>query len=140
MECQRVIFPILCQFRNEKSGIPSLFLAEFNPVWTPQQSFDFYQEDDARSEQEALWNECVDKMVWAFFQIGYVDWETQYHHGKIKYDNEPVENPDGTIKHYRVINNNPESHWFDSVGHDIHQERINEGLSLFAKYFESLWT
>jgi hypothetical protein len=40
---------------------------------------------------------------------------------------------------YEMVDNNPGEHWYDSVGHRLHEERIQEGLELFGKHFRSLW-
>jgi hypothetical protein len=38
-----------------------------------------------------------------------------------------------------MIDTNPEEHWFDAEGLQLHEDRIQEGLNLFAKYFRALW-
>jgi hypothetical protein len=40
---------------------------------------------------------------------------------------------------YRMVDKNPNEHWYDSLGHDLHNERIQEGLELFGKHFRDLW-
>jgi hypothetical protein len=38
-----------------------------------------------------------------------------------------------------MVDKDPNSHWFDGDGLELHEKRIQEGLDLFAKYFRSLW-
>jgi hypothetical protein len=42
-------------------------------------------------------------------------------------------------KAYEMVDENPGEHWYDHIGHELHEERIQEGLELFGKYFRSLW-
>jgi hypothetical protein len=38
-----------------------------------------------------------------------------------------------------MVDKNPGAHWYDAEGHLLHEERIQEGLELFGKYYRSLW-
>jgi hypothetical protein len=38
-----------------------------------------------------------------------------------------------------MVDKNPDAHWYDSEGHTLHEDRIQEGLDLFGKYFRALW-
>jgi len=38
-----------------------------------------------------------------------------------------------------MIDKNPTEHWTDYIGMRIHEERIQEGLELFGKYYRHLW-
>jgi hypothetical protein len=40
---------------------------------------------------------------------------------------------------FQMVDKNPESHWTDFNGMRLHQERIQEGLELFGKYYQNLW-
>ena len=40
---------------------------------------------------------------------------------------------------YKMVDKNPNEHWYDHVGHMKHEERIQEGLELFGKHFRNLW-
>jgi hypothetical protein len=40
---------------------------------------------------------------------------------------------------FKMIDDNPEEHWYDRDGHQLHEDRIQEGLDLFGKHFRSLW-
>jgi hypothetical protein len=42
-------------------------------------------------------------------------------------------------KSYEMKDLNPDQHWLDIAGLELHEERIQEGLNLFGKYFRSLW-
>jgi hypothetical protein len=84
-------------------------------------------------------------MIWAFEQLVKGDYDKQYHHGEPKYDwvktDKQYPNPiTGKMEAtYKMVDKNPSEHWYDTVGHQKHDERIQEGLELFGKYFRSMW-
>lgn len=142
-----IIYPALIQLKQTKNGIPNEFVAVGGEDWTDQESFDFYKEshNDAFNEGVKKWDETLDKMIWAFHQICFDDYGELYHHGTPKFSweksNVQINNPvtgklDDT---FQMTDNNPEEHWYDSVGHMLHEERIREGLELFGKYYRALW-
>jgi hypothetical protein len=73
------------------------------------------------------------------------DHEEQYQHGNAEYDwvkcdqtyiDPTTGKPEDT---YRMVDKNPEEHWTDYEGMRKHEERIQEGLELFGKYYRHLW-
>lgn len=91
------------------------------------------------TEQE--WNEILDKMIFAFESLNN-DYEEQYHSGECDYIWTPV-NANGeevSEGEYRRMDHGPNhTHVFDVEGWKKHDEKIQEGLELFGKYFRSLW-
>jgi hypothetical protein len=142
-----IILPALIQLKQEKRGVPSEFAEVGGANYDVQDSFDFYKE----SHNEAFdagckrWEEVLDKMIWSFQQLVLDDYDKKYHHGEAKYDwvetNEQFPNPitNKLEKTYRMVDKNPTEHWYDHVGHQLHEERIQEGLELFGKYYRALW-
>ena len=139
-----IIYPALLQLKATKQGVPSEFTNEPN---SNQETFDFYQEayDDEWKQGIERWDDTLDKMIWSFEQLLKGDYDDQYHHGKAEYDwvksNKTYPNPVTGILEptYQMVDKNPDEHWYDSVGHQKHDERIQEGLELFGKYFRSMW-
>ena len=84
-------------------------------------------------------------MIWSFQQLALEDYDQQYHHGKAQYDwkktDKTFPNPVTGVDEatYQMVDKNPNEHWYDHVGHKLHEDRIQEGLDLFAKYYRSLW-
>jgi hypothetical protein len=84
-------------------------------------------------------------MIWSFQQIAFDDYGDKYHHGEMKMDWEKSDkqynNPlTGKMEDtFTMIDKNPDEHWYDAEGHLLHEERVQEGLDLFAKYFRALW-
>jgi len=139
-----IIYPALLQLKATKQGVPNEFASE--PA-SNQETFDFYQEsyDDEWKQGLERWDETLDKMIWSFEQLIKGDYDQQYHHGEAEYDwvktDKQYPNPvTGVLEAtYKMVDKNPDEHWYDSVGHKKHDERIQEGLELFGKYFRSMW-
>jgi len=142
-----IIYPALVQLRQTKHGVPGEFAEVGGEDYTSQDSFDFYKEshDLAYSEGVKRWEEVLDKMIWAFYQIAYDDYGDRYHHGTSDYDwvksDKTFPNPiTGKVEEtYQMVDKDPEAHWYDIEGHQLHEERIQEGLELFGKYYRALW-
>jgi hypothetical protein len=143
-----IIYPMLLQLREVKHGIPSEFVDNIGGEdYVEQESFDFYKEsyDDAHAIGCKRWDEVLDKIIWSFYQLINTDWEEQYHHGELKMSwvetDRLYQNPitGKTEKTYQMVDENPDEHWFDIDGYMLHQQRIQEGLELFGKYFQNLW-
>ena len=143
----KIIYPMLIQLKAVKHGVPSEFCEVGGEDYTEQDSFDFYKEthDDAWKKGAERWDDTLDKMIWSFGQLAYDDYDKQYHHGDAEYDwvesDRTYPNPvTGAIEPtYQMVDKNPGDHWYDHVGHQLHEERIQEGIELFGKYFRSLW-
>lgn len=142
-----IILPALLQLKATKHGIPHEFVAEVGGAdYDSQDSFDFYKETHSESFDIACkrWDDVLDKMIWSFQQLVFDDWESQYSHGKSEYDWQPltdyVDPTTGkTEKTYKMVDKNPTEHWTDYEGMRLHEERIQEGLELFGKYYRHLW-
>lgn len=142
-----IIYPMLLQLKATKQGVPAEFAEVGGEEYAVQSCFDFYKDEDSRlfDQRCKQWDEVLDKMIWAFYQIAYVDYSSKYHHGSTEYDwvetDKMYPNPITGVmeKTYQLVDKDPNSSWYDSVGHQLHEERIQEGIDLFAKYFRNLW-
>jgi hypothetical protein len=140
-----IIYPALIQLKATKQGVPNEFADDGSS--SKQDSFEFYQEsyDDAWKAGLEKWDETLDKMIWSFEQLVKGDYDQQYHHGEAEYDwlktDKQYPNPITGVMEatYKMVDKNPDAHWYDHVGHMKHDERIQEGLELFGKYFRSMW-
>jgi hypothetical protein len=131
-----IILPMLIQLKNTKHGIPGDFANVGGEAHDFQSSFDFYKEsyDQSFDEGAKRWDEVLDKMIWSFSQILDDDYEKLYFHGEPEFDWTSE-----TSVYSQLVDKNPASHWYDAEGHKLHQERIQEGIDLFAKYYFALW-
>ena len=143
-----IILPALLQLKATKHGIPGEFVSDIGGAdYDTQDSFDFYKESHSEAFDIACrrWDDVLDKMIWSFQQIVFDDWESQYYHGEPKYDHIKEESPTlnpvtGQYEYmYRMVDTNPNEHWTDFDGMRLHEERIQEGLELFGKYYKHLW-
>lgn len=140
-----IILPLLLQLKQSKQGVPSEFVSRVGGDMDNNLCFDFIQEDenDVFDKLCEQWEETIDKMIWSFQQIVDDSYDDKYHHGQMKIGWKPVEVPHPTTgvveKMYEMVDENPGEHWYDHVGHMLHEERIQEGLELFGKYYRNLW-
>ncbi len=132
-----IIYPALVQLKAAKHGVPSEFAEVGGEDWHDQMSFDFYTEtvNECFDLGVEKWNETLDKMIWSFQQLCLDNYDDQYHHGEMKMS--WVKIPGSKL--CEMVDENPEEHWYDHVGHALHHERIQEGINLFAKYYHNLW-
>lgn len=142
-----IILPALIQLKETKHGVPNEFGNVGGENHDNQYCFDFYSEstDWAFEQRVKDWDEVLNKMIWSFEQLVKDDYDSLYHHGKAEYDfvecDKMHPNPvTGKIeKLYQMVDKNPSEHWYDYVGHQLHEQRIQEGLELFGKYYRALW-
>lgn len=144
----KIIYPALLQLKSQKHGVPGDLVEDIGGEdYAQQDSFDFYKEsyDDSFAKACERWDEILDKMIWSFQQLAEVDYDNKYHHGTSEYEwvetDRLYSNPiTGKMeKTYQMVDKNPGEHWYDHVGHMMHEERIQEGLELFGKYYRNLW-
>lgn len=133
-----VILPVLKKLRDDKTGTP--WVDDEDAPWyyagkfsTPREDADFSGWDD---NCEYRWNYVIDEMIWAFEQLVNDDWEDRYHHGHIDIAWLDTDNP--KLKEMGVGPKN--THWWDKDGYMNHQNKIQNGLRLFGKYYQTLWT
>jgi hypothetical protein len=143
-----IIYPMLLQLKETKHGVPSDFVNNVGgESYSDQDSFDFYKDTHEEHWEIAAkqWDEVLDKMIWSFEQIAYKNYDDKYHHGTPDYDwvetDKTFPNPVTGVMEptYQMVDKNPNEHWYDHVGHKAHEDRIQEGLELFGKYFRALW-
>jgi hypothetical protein len=142
-----IIMPLLVQLKHTKHGIPNEFAEVGGADYDSQESFDFYKEthNDSFDEGCKRWDEVLDKMIWSFQQLIDDDYEAKYRHGDSEFDwvktDKQYPNPvTGKLEDtFQMVDKFPEQHWTDYEGMRKHEERIQEGLELFGKYYRNLW-
>lgn len=140
-----IILPLLLQLKQTKHGVPGGFTERVGGDFDNNLTFDFIKEDDNEVFDKLCdkWDEILDKMIWSFQQLVDDSYDNKYHHGKMKMGWKPIKVPHPTTgvaeTMYEMVDENPSEHWYDYVGHELHEERIQEGLELFGKYYRNLW-
>lgn len=141
-----IILPALMQLKATKHGVPGEFADVGGEEHSCQESFDFYKEthNDAFDLGAEKWEETLDKMIWSFQQLAIEDYNEKYSHGEIDISFEKSDhqfpNPiTGVMEPTFTMKNNNPDHWIDFEGLHLHEQRIQEGLELFGKYYRTLW-
>jgi hypothetical protein len=75
----------------------------------------------------------MDEMIWAFEQDNN-SWEEKYYSGVVDMRKEEVDS-----SCFRLVDGPNHTFKVDEEGIKKHQERINTGRRLFAKYYDGLW-
>lgn len=125
-----VIMAALIAYKESCDLCPAEFANFAGSLENRQQSFEFYiwSDDEIESRSMKAWIETVDKMIWSFEQISSY-WDEKYYR----------RDPTKMFSQKNSYLANPHKPWFDRVGHEIHDARIQEGLDLFAKYYRAFW-
>lgn len=131
----RVILPVLKQLKEQKTGYP-LVKDEDAPEELrsdkapPHKDYEW----DANAEKRFDW--VLDEMIFAFEHLVDDEWENEFHSGE--HDIQWIESD---TPGFKQMSHGP-NHTFkwDREGQMKVEERIDNGLVLFGKYFRALWT
>lgn len=96
------------------------------------------------ANHEARWNYILDEMIWAFEQhADHNDNDDQFHHNSDQLEMvfTPLEDgkPASTLSFNHQKDPTKPAYWVDHEGKRKHHERMNNGVRLFAKYYQALW-
>lgn len=137
-----VILEWLKEFRAlDKHGIPADMpsFCQTAEDYDTQLCFDFYKESNPPfSQSEDEWNVILDKMIWSFEEM------INEPNGGCYWDVKPKLNLDATFTEVTKTGEFHEMVWdepgrFNHAKYSAYQDKIQEGLDLFAKYFRNLW-
>ena len=141
-----IILPMLKQLKATKHGsgyidledVPENLRYTTTEDYDPQSTFDFYNEEGSHKIEcdiHVRYDWALSEMIWAFEQLN-TDWEDQYWITKPEIDlTKHEEDEDKVVTPFRWKVKG-ECDW---DGREKHQQRINNGLRLFGKYYSSLW-
>ncbi len=113
----QIIHPMLVQLKKEKHGVPGHFAHMKNPRTGKEISW---------QKAERLWNQELDKMIFAFGEICKDDYESQFYTRGPEGDPLPWE--DGHV-----------GGTWDMKKLKAHNEKIQEGLESFGRHYRNLW-
>jgi hypothetical protein len=123
-----IVVPMLKMLKEDKRGSPYVDNDDVPEHLRSIQTEPSYDTDETHHER---WVWVLDEMIWAFEQHVDSEWETQYYSG----DTDLYVDDNGFL----CVGPN---HTF-SVDHDgqtAHRNRMKNGLRLFAKYYDGLWS
>jgi len=133
-----IIRPLLIELRVDKNGVP---LVDDEDV--PE-----HLRERIERPEDGYWDEIIDplrwdyvigEMIFAFTNIENDDWEEQFYSGEIDFKFEPLD-PDDPDSLFEMKTGPDHTYEVDWEGRDAFQKRINNGLRLFGKYYQSLWS
>lgn len=140
-----IILLMLKQLKETKHGsgfvdledVPEHLRYTETEEYEAQLTFDFYTDENTKKidcDIHTRYEWLLDELIWTFEQTSNDNWESQF------WIEEPVidltekdtdEKPNPLT--WKVKGK------FDYIGFKKHQERIDNGLKLFGKYFQTLW-
>ena len=139
-----IILPMLKELKEIKHGsgyidlrdVPVNLRATTTEEYDPQQTFDFYNENVPDGPDiHTRYDWVLDEMIWTFEQLC-MDWEEQYWITKPELD--LMEYPEDEGEETFPVRWKVEGKC-DWEGRAKHQARIDNGLKLFGKYYQTLW-
>jgi len=143
-----VILPVLERLRETKQGAPFVDLEDVPKKLRVEKLTKKQKENGEVSDNHfKRWDYVLDEMIWSFREIANgMPGEEEFSTGEREIiwtpvdekGNEVSEDYDG-VKYYRMDKGPNDTSHFDKKGFDKYNERINNGLRLFGKYYRSLW-
>ena len=136
-----IILPMLKQLRATKHGAPTTDDADVPEGLRSTDAPPKEDEWDVDENWFKRWDWIMDEMIWTFEQKQPdCDWEHQYYSGVHDTSFRAIEwDADGKALLHEQVKGPNNTFKVDREGLDKHQERINNGMKLFGKYYQGLW-
>lgn len=133
-----IALPLLKQLAEEKHGSPYSDDADV-PEGLDLRSTEAPPKEnewDTDGNIHRRWAWIMKEIIWAHEQIVNDDWQSQFYAGKMVFDSIPCEDHPGMSE---LVKSDDDTSSVDYEGMKKYQERINNGMRLFGKYYEHLW-
>lgn len=147
-----IVLPMLKQLKETNHGspfvddedLPDYLRLSGYEDGSLQKNLNFGDEEQYKKESWDLhakkWDWVMDELIWTFEQLQPdCDWEDQYFTGNSDFRSKPIVDENGKVTMYEMIRGPNDTRVTDWDGLQQHQERINNGLRLFGKYYTGLW-
>ena len=132
-----IILPMLKQLKDTKHGAPNVDSEDVPlELAMPHGWYEEKYKVDGETDPNFFkrWDYVMDEMIWAFEQILDDDSEQQFYSGESDIYWEKLENGFSEMKRGPY-----DTFQVDREGLEKHNRRIEKGLTLFGKYYRSLW-
>lgn len=129
-----IIFPLLKKFKGTPHGSPFTDDADVPENLRSTNAAPKENEWDLDEHHHARWEWIIDEMIWTFEQDT-IDWEEKYYSGKVDMRTKKT----GDANWSELVEGPNHTFQVDSEGMDKHRARMDNGMRLFAKYYQSLW-
>jgi len=134
-----IILPMLKQLKETKHGstmvddedLPSHMRHTFS------KGPDDYETNDRWIHYK--WEWVLKEMIFAFENLTDDSWEDQFVHGIPIYGDTWLDDDGNYYQQPQIKQTNPD-YWVDRDGIKEYNDRINNGLRLFGKYYRGLWS
>lgn len=135
-----IILPVVKQLKQDKQGSAIVDLEDVPDDIRPPEGVDRLSDGDTMIE--ARWAWVLDEIIWTFEQLQPdYDWEEQYQSGEVDILWKPAKiGVDGEPELYEMANGPKHTFTVDHEATKKHQDRISNGLRLFGKYYQGLWS
>ena len=136
-----IILPMLKQLNATKHGAPITDDADVPEGLRSTDVPPMENEWDTDENWFKRWDWIMGEMIWAFEQNHPdCDWEHQYYSGVHDTSFRAIEwGADGKALLHEQVKGPNDTFKIDTEGMNKHQERINNGMKLFGKYYQGLW-
>ena len=136
-----IILPMLKQLNATKHGAPTTDDADVPEGLRSTDAPPKENEWDVDENWFKRWDWIMGEMIWTFEQKQPdCDWEHQYYSGVHDTSFRAIEwDADGKALLHEQVKGPNDTFKVDREGMDKHQERINNGMKLFGKYYQGLW-
>jgi hypothetical protein len=137
-----IILPMLKQLRESKHGAPMVDYDDVPEHLHPTKEEIEKIETDGTTDSKFFdrWNYVMDEMIFAFEHQVDDTWEDKFTKGKFDMISVPCEwDENGKPKLFRMEEGPNHTYECDYDAMKKVQERIDNGLKLFGKYYRSLW-
>ena len=136
-----IILPMLKQLHASKHGAPFSDDEDAPEGLRSTDAPPKENEWDTDGNHFLRWDWVMDEMIWAFEQKQPdCNWEKQFYSGEHDMKHVPCEwDADGKVLMYESLKGPKDTFKVDREGMTKHQDRIDNGLRLFGKYYQGLW-
>jgi hypothetical protein len=152
-----IVLPMLKQLKKTKQGAPNVDWEDVPRELRPSKEELSAYNKDGQTDANFFkrWDWVMDEMIWAFHHKVDDDWEDQFFHedGMVAEISEiefkgigPAQlrlfpDEDGTMEDYEYYEwvRGEQPRKYDKEGHRRYLKRIENGVRLFGKYYQSLW-
>ena len=129
-----IILPLLKQLKATQHGAPFVDDEDVPDVLKSTAAPPKENEWDTDDNHSKRWDYALDEMIWAFEKLVDDDWESEFYSGK--HESFTVKREDGM---YEWVKGENDTFTVDQEGINKVNDRIQNGLRLFGKYYRSLW-
>jgi hypothetical protein len=136
-----IILPMLKQLHETKHGAPYVDDEDVPTHLRSTAAEPRENEWDTDGNHFLRWDWIMEELIWTFEQLHPdCDWEDQYRSGEYDLRSVPCEwDEAGKPTLYEMKDGPNHTAKIDYDGMKAHQDRINNGLKLFGRYFQNLW-